>query len=40
MSDIFTFIAAIAAPLPNFTGGDWIFDCKLAAAPLPPLGLR
>jgi hypothetical protein len=38
--DIFTFIAATAAPLPDITGGDWIFDCKLTAAPLPSLELR
>jgi hypothetical protein len=40
MYDIFTFVAAIAAPLPDITGGDWIFNCKLAIAPLPPLELR
>jgi hypothetical protein len=37
---IFTFIAASAAPLSDITGGDWIFDCKLTAAPLLPLKLR
>jgi hypothetical protein len=37
---IFTFVAAAAAPLPDITGGDWIFDCKLAAAPLPPPELQ
>jgi hypothetical protein len=37
---IFTFIAATAAPLPDITGGDWIFDYKLTAAPSLPLKLR
>jgi hypothetical protein len=40
MYNIFTFAIAIAAPLPYITGGDWIFDCKLTAAPLPPPKLR
>jgi hypothetical protein len=40
MYGIFTFLATAAAPLPDITGGDWIFDCKLAAAPSPPLELR
>jgi hypothetical protein len=37
--DIFTFIAATAAPLLDITGGDWISICKLAAVPSPPAKL-
>jgi hypothetical protein len=38
--DIFTFITAAASPLLDITMGDWIFDYKLTAAPLPSLELR
>jgi hypothetical protein len=40
MYGIFTFLVAAAAPLSDITGGDWIFDYKLVAAPSPPLQLR
>jgi hypothetical protein len=40
MYGIFTFLAVAAVSLPDIIRGDWIFDCKLAAAPSPPLELR
>jgi hypothetical protein len=35
-SDILALNAAVAAPLPDITGGDWISACELAAVPSPP----